>query len=608
MLLLWGCLCSMMVYAESKHALLIGISEYQSTDVPLAYTDEEVQLLKQEKYRQGYQKENVQVLFNEQASKHGIVNAWSDMIARLEKGDQVYIHFSGHGGVVKDLNGDEINDSFDEAWVPYDAKKEDGEWVPTSVLIDDEVAELMLQTLKALGRNGHALVTIDSCFSGTSTRSLSIGRSLVPSDVPVDPRPFQLSQWSDPDLASVVVMYASQANEKAAVVSVGQRQMGAFSYALLDTMPRLTEDSTHEDWMADIKSVMDNHPTIKQTPMLEGNGSLPVFNNRLIPEPYARVTAIDGKMVTLETTLFEFQLLGSTVLFQHAKDRTSEPKEVGTGTIVNVDDSTITVELFASLPKGNPKKFAATVQERAYLIGQKEMLLDDSLSAEDRTVISTILKDSTQVVQTESGFGADYLLSKTGAGFVLKHQQLLDLEDSFSSLEAFSKALDNLQLKEFLLMLGAHNNHPDMFSIKATHQGTELNLEEATPLDKGDKVDFTLRSTEPLEVKVLTIDTKGDVCSLSGEAIEMDSKSPITSNLNMEEPSKGIEYVFFIGTEKGASIPFDLDSIKSCEQSDSGSRGVGTASLQRFFDKTDAQTNLLFDGYTILLPYRVVSE
>ena len=156
-------------------------------------------------------------------------------------------------------------------------------------------------------------------------------------------------------------------------------------------------------------------------------------------------------------------------------------------------------------------------------------------------------------------------------------------------------------------MLGAYNNHPDIFSIKATHQGTELNLDEATPLDKGDKVDFTLRSTEPLEVKVLTIDTKGGVCSLTGEdSIEVDLKNPYTNGLTMKEPSKGIEYVLFIGTKINFDAPFDVRSIPSCEPT--STRSVGVASLQRFFDKTDAKTNLLFDGHTILLPYRVVSE
>ena len=84
----------------------------------------------------------------------------ADIIADSGPGDTVYIHFSGHGSQVEDRNGDE-SDGLDESILPYDART--GE-VPDST--DDELGALLTGL-----RTDRAWVVLDSCHSGTATRS-----------------------------------------------------------------------------------------------------------------------------------------------------------------------------------------------------------------------------------------------------------------------------------------------------------------------------------------------------------------------------------------------------------------------------------------------------
>lgn len=64
-------------------------------------------------------------MINAQATKAAIVQAMENLATTSGKGDLLYIHFSGNGQQIRDVDEDEkvdeTSDSFDEAWIPYDA-------------------------------------------------------------------------------------------------------------------------------------------------------------------------------------------------------------------------------------------------------------------------------------------------------------------------------------------------------------------------------------------------------------------------------------------------------------------------------------------------------
>lgn len=103
------------------------------------------------------QKFETKVLLTKEATRSAVANAIADAATKLESGDIFLLTYSGHGGQVPDLNGDEEDDeeALDETWCFYD-----GEW------LDDENYKAW-QDFKAGVR---IFVLSDSCHSGTAIK------------------------------------------------------------------------------------------------------------------------------------------------------------------------------------------------------------------------------------------------------------------------------------------------------------------------------------------------------------------------------------------------------------------------------------------------------
>ena len=171
MLLLFG---PILLAAQQRHALLIGIGEYpEDSGWQTIHGDNDVPLVKGFLARQGFPEGNIIEMTNEAATKEGILSAMNILMRTIQRGDVVYIQFSGHGQQVTDLNGDE-DDGYDEAWIPYDAKKEykacvyEGE----NHLIDDELYDFFIRMRAILGNRGRLVVVTDACHSGSVTRGI----------------------------------------------------------------------------------------------------------------------------------------------------------------------------------------------------------------------------------------------------------------------------------------------------------------------------------------------------------------------------------------------------------------------------------------------------
>ena len=163
---------SVSIMAQTKRALVIGIGEQKDKKWAKINGDKDVPYIHQMLHDAGYR--DVRTLVNSQATKSGIVAAFKKLSSQCSVGDVVYIHFSGHGQLVTDVNGDE-EDGWDEAWIPYDAylsycKNDKGE----KHLIDDEINILLHAIKKNIGTTGKMLVVVDACHSGDSSRGEDI--------------------------------------------------------------------------------------------------------------------------------------------------------------------------------------------------------------------------------------------------------------------------------------------------------------------------------------------------------------------------------------------------------------------------------------------------
>lgn len=168
-------LCALCVGAVGHRALLIGIGDYPEASGWNAISgDNDVSYAQKIALANGFKMEDITSLINEKATKKTIVKELENMISSAELGDVCYIHFSGHGQRVTDIDGDEdANDSkWDEAWVCYDAKhKFDAtSYRGENHLIDDEIYDFLIQLRAKVGEKGKILVVADACHSGGGSR------------------------------------------------------------------------------------------------------------------------------------------------------------------------------------------------------------------------------------------------------------------------------------------------------------------------------------------------------------------------------------------------------------------------------------------------------
>lgn len=154
---------------NTKRALVMGLGEQEDPSWAKINGDKDVPYVKEMLTNAGYS--DVRTLVNKQATKKGIVSAFNALAKSCRKGDVVYIHFSGHGQQVTDVDGDEQEDTLDESWIPYDAylvygENDKGE----KHLIDDEINVLLTAIYNKIGKQGKLLVVVDACHSGDSQR------------------------------------------------------------------------------------------------------------------------------------------------------------------------------------------------------------------------------------------------------------------------------------------------------------------------------------------------------------------------------------------------------------------------------------------------------
>ena len=162
--------------AGTRRALLIGVGEYlinrddfdgQPNRKPgskfpddLRGAVNDVHLLRDvliQRYE--FQPENIVTLTDAEATREAILVEMKRIVQESGPEDVVHIHFSGHGSFAKDKSGEE-RDKFDETLLAYDARTND---VPD--ITDDEINRILAGL-----RTRAALVTFDSCHSGTATR------------------------------------------------------------------------------------------------------------------------------------------------------------------------------------------------------------------------------------------------------------------------------------------------------------------------------------------------------------------------------------------------------------------------------------------------------
>ena len=160
-------------------ALLIGIGEYQAgAQWALPGTQNDLDAM-QKLLMEGFSMPPaaIKVLRNKDATHQNILNTIDDwLIEGTNKGDRIFLYYSGHGSFIPDLDGDESieagGDGYDETLVAYDVTCTAGNGC-VNMVTDDEIGE----RLEKLA-DRYVISMFDSCHSGTVTRSINADSSI----------------------------------------------------------------------------------------------------------------------------------------------------------------------------------------------------------------------------------------------------------------------------------------------------------------------------------------------------------------------------------------------------------------------------------------------
>jgi metacaspase-1 len=281
-----------------KRALIIAVGTYkaQSAWNRLASVTDLI-LMKEMLLKQQFPVANILTIQDSEATKAGIKRKFLQLIASANIGDKIVIHFSGHGQQVSDLNGDEA-DNLDEALVPYDAPSEwkDPQYRFDKHITDDEINDWIEQLKIKIGKEGHILLILDSCHSGTASRGQAAVRGhkapliLAQNQEKIITYNSQGSDYfessnkaSEGKFVMLTATTASQVNYQ--TKTTDGKDIGSLTYAVVKAFQNIQKEASYQNLFT---SVSNNLHAMQQpqTPTIEGDINAQVFDGQyVVQEP-----------------------------------------------------------------------------------------------------------------------------------------------------------------------------------------------------------------------------------------------------------------------------------------------------------------------------------
>lgn len=258
--------------AQTKRALVVGISEYEKSDNNAwgaIHGANDADLILPILKEQGFKSTKI---CNKAATAKRIRKGLSDLVLLCKSGDVVYIHFSGHGQPFEDINGDE-EDGWDESLVPYDAQMfyKKNEYEGQNHITDDELHTYLQKIRKAVGTRGYVCVVIDACHAGGSSRGeeenededdelyvRGTKKGFSPNGKEFRPRinakgAFQIPQESG--LSDIIILEACRSYQSNYEIKQSGKYYGPLTYYISQVLSK-RKLTCSIDWITEVDSLM----------------------------------------------------------------------------------------------------------------------------------------------------------------------------------------------------------------------------------------------------------------------------------------------------------------------------------------------------------------
>ncbi|MFM2065989.1 MAG: hypothetical protein RLZZ584_898, partial [Pseudomonadota bacterium] len=269
------------------HALLIGITDYKAAGISdLQGPANDIQLMNDvlvDRFK--VPTANIKLLRN--GTHTQIRSAFAELAAKVHKGDQVYIHYSGHGSWYKSPLASERRGQ-DETWVTHGARAPGSQGDDAYDVLDKEVGTWM----KALHEvTDHVVLVSDSCHSGSMTRDVQVGARASDGVAEVHPLRSKLPDVIDLDDRKGVRIGAAREFESAVELDPvtnarcvdPRRCYGVLTWhwaqALRSSRPGESWGDVYNRALAAIEAT----PQVVQRPQKEGHVEVAVFDGKFAP-------------------------------------------------------------------------------------------------------------------------------------------------------------------------------------------------------------------------------------------------------------------------------------------------------------------------------------
>jgi hypothetical protein len=283
-----GALVSGVPAHAEQRALLVGVGQYATPGIDLPGIDLDLERMHDTLVRMGFTDAQIRTLRDDEATSTRVIESFSTWLKDgVQPQDRVVFYFSGHGSNIPDTNKDE-SDGVDEVLVTHDMKRArvNGKASLTGVVVDDKLGQLI-----AALPSRNVWIIVDSCHSGTVTRSFSLkNRSLardavytksfhyagMPTPAPrVTTRSIMRAGGPVSNADNFVSLTAAGDGEEA----IGTSKGGVFTIGLTEAYARLTAQGKpvtvtglKDEAAAYIRSKVDQQ--LVHTPQLNGSPRL----------------------------------------------------------------------------------------------------------------------------------------------------------------------------------------------------------------------------------------------------------------------------------------------------------------------------------------------
>ncbi|GAB3926049.1 hypothetical protein GCM10028804_29050 [Larkinella terrae] len=435
--------------APAKRALLIGIANYRAAGLgwPNTPADRDLVLMKTILQEHGFLNQNISVLPNQQATFAGIHRRMEVFIASLTPGDKVVILFSGHGQQVPDDNGDEIDDEgdvkYDEAFVAYDTPSETGQG--EKHIRDDQIGLWIDRIRRRIGPNGHLLLLMDSCHSGTINRGEGSVRGGKPPIRPVLVKKTggtaasgeigsgyldkKRVPSSGPGLGKFILMTACLPNQLNYDLTDDQgKPIGALTYAVSCAFRQLERNDTYARMFSKAAAFIDPNT---QNPTLEGDGGERVLGGSFTAyQPVLSLTAIKNageQLIEVAGGYVAGVYNRAKIAFYPKSGQARGKAPLATGHVVNGSLTRSWVRIDSGRVAGLPAEIRAVETEKAFGNWRVKVQIAKNVPAELQRTLSQALGNQPAILVGQSG---DLRIETSQNYLLLRHTDTYQPYDS----------------------------------------------------------------------------------------------------------------------------------------------------------------------------------